>query len=160
MHEFEVIQNPVIGSIALHVFAKSYVAEHTERLGPPIVFAFPVIAIIYHEQSVIRLMQVKRITQMRFLNTLAEYRDLPAGLQQRMVAMSDQTLETLNVAFALKLLSYNTETATISHRRLSKNIPRFTYGDNQEIMHAAKVLGCWFAGYSIEEICSLLNITF
>jgi hypothetical protein len=106
------------------------------------------------------LVEVKRITQSRFLNTLADYRDIPAGLQNRMVQMSDQTMNSLNLSFSLNLISYDPDKGEIFPVKYLKKIPKLQYKDNQEILYASKVLGNWFASYTIEEICISLNIVF
>ena len=159
MHEFQIVQNEALGAMALQAFAKEY-AKQSGNGGPILPLIMPVLPIVFNERACEILWKVKRITSSRFLNTLSNYRDLPAGLQERMVNMADQTFRSLNFAFAMKIVTYEHDSCKIIPVKYLKNLPKLQYGDNQMIIYSAKVLGGWFAYYSQEEICIFLNIYF
>jgi len=160
MHEFQIIQNPALGAMAIHAFAKAYAKQSSDGDGPLLPLIMPILPIVFNERATSVLWQVKRTTNSRFLTTLADYRDLPAGLQERMVDMADQTLKSLNLAFALNLVNYDQDNSKLIPTKYLKKIPKIHYRDNQMIIHGAKMLGTWFANYSIEELCISLNIYF
>jgi hypothetical protein len=160
MGEFSIIQNNILGALALHSFIKEYYGEKNENSGVEIALIMPVLPLVFNSRSCKCLADVRRITQTRFLSTLSDFRDIPAGLQQRMIDMSDQTLESLNMALSLNLISLNSENGQFFPVKYLRKLPKMEYGINQEVLHASKVLGSWFAGFSIEEICLSLNITF
>jgi hypothetical protein len=161
MREFSIIQNHALGALAIQSFAKEYYKQNKGQSGVIFPLIMPLLPIVFNERACGSLNEVKRITQTRFLTTLSDYRDIPAGLQSRMVDMADQTFKSLNLAFSLNLIIYQAEKGEIMPVRYSKKkIPALQYKDNQEILYASKVLGNWFAQYSIEEICISLNIVF
>lgn len=160
MDEFSIIQNNVIGALAIHSFVKEYYKQKEELAGVLLPFVMPVLPLVFNNRSCKNLVEVKRITQSRFLTTLSDYRDIPAGLQQRMEDMFDQTMQSINLALSLNLISLNTETGEFFPVKYLRNMPQLSYGHNQDILYAAKVLGAWFAGFTVEEICISLNITF
>lgn len=158
MQEFSIIQNDAIGALALYAFVKEY-CKHNNN-GVTIPFIMPVLPLVYNYRSRDCLVEVKRVTLSRFLTTLSDYRDIPAGLQQRMINMSNQTFSSINHACSLNLVTYSIESGRFSSVKYQRNLPKLQYGINQDVVHAAKVLGHWFSGYTIEEICISLNIVF
>lgn len=160
MQEFQIIQNEALGALSIFSFAKEFARHDKNHEGPSIALVMPVLPLVFNARASKILSDVKRITNTRFLNTLSDHRDLPAGLQDRMVQMADQTFEALNFGFGLKVLNYDAEEAKISAVSNLKKLPKLNYKDNQMIIYGSKVLGCWFASYSVEEICISLNIHF
>jgi hypothetical protein len=160
MNEFLIIQNNLLGALSIHSFTKEFCKENKDELGPTLPLIMPLLPLVFNERCRDSLVGVKRITQSRFLTTLADSRDIPAGLQKRMEEMSDQTMDSLNFAFSLNLLSYENEKGELYVVKRIRNFPKMHYKDNQDILHASKVLGNWFASFTIEEICLSLNIVF
>lgn len=160
MQEFQVIQNHAIGALALRQFVKGYRSRSVDKSGPILPLILPILPMVYNDDICSTLAEVRKITSSRFLTLLSDNRDLAVGLQDRMVKMSDQTFRSLNFAFAMKLLKYDPVTASLTSSNYLKKVPTLSYKDNQDIMHSAKVLGYWFASYSIEDICISLNIKF
>lgn len=160
MYEFQIIQNYALGGLAIQSFAKGYGRNSENNLGPTIPFVMPILPMIFNEKTSQTLSLIKRNTNSRFLSTVADHRDLFVGLQKRMVDMSDQTLKTLNFAFALNLIRYDQDSSRITASKYLKKTPKIQYRDNQMIIYSARILGSWFAQYSIEEICIALNIYF
>ncbi len=160
MHEFLIVQNSALGALALYSFVREYAKQKNDEKGAELSLIMPVLPLVFNHRSCECLVDVRRITLPRFLTTLSDYRDIPAGLQQRMVDMSSQTLKALNLALALNLISINTDTGDFLPVKYQRNLPDLQYGHNQNVIYAAKVLGNWFSGFTIEEICMSLNITF
>lgn len=159
MNEYNIIQNHVMGALAIHTFVKSYYNNKNKTEGPTIPLCLPILPLVYNEKCYTELSKINRITKSRFLSILSDNRDIPVGLQQRMINMSDQTLKAINLAFALKLLVYNNETSQLIPAHGSK-APEVYFKDNIEILQSSKVLGAWFAEYSTEDVCISLNIVF
>jgi hypothetical protein len=107
MNEFLIIQNDLLGALSIHSFTKEFCKEKGS-VGPTLPLIMPLLPLVFNERCRNSLVDVKRITKSRFLTTLAESRDIPVGLQKRMIEMSDQTMHSLNLAFSLNLLSYET----------------------------------------------------
>ncbi|MGN6264487.1 MAG: three component ABC system middle component [Ginsengibacter sp.] len=160
MHEFLIVQNHALGALAIQSFTKEFYKHTGNRHGPTLPLIMPLLPIVFNEKSSKCFAKIKRITQERFLNTLSDHRDLSVGLQSRMVNMSEQTFKSLNLAFSLNLVAYQPLSGEIIPVKYLKKQPKLIYGDNQEIIQAARVVGNWFASYTIEQICISLNIVF
>lgn len=160
MSEFYNMQNYALGATALFSFAKAYYAVKEKQEGPILPYSMVVLPIIFNEDCVNEIAKIERVTKSRFLTTLSDNRDIPVGLQQRMIAMSNQTFKSLNVAFTTSLLFYDTSTSQLIPTNKKGSIPQFQFADNQKIIKSSETLGKWFAQYSIEELCISLNIIF
>lgn len=159
LNEYNIIQNNVIGAMAIYSFVKSYYDTKNKTEGPSIALCMPILPIVFNEDCYSEISKVSRITKSRFLTVLSDNRSIPVGLQKRMVGMADQTLKSLNMAFALHILMYNQETSQVYPVPRSK-LPTVQFKDNIEILMSSKALGNWFANYSTEELCVSLNIVF
>ncbi len=159
MREYYIVQNPALGALALYHFTKSYY-DTKDKDGPIIPLSLLVLPIIFNEKCYQRIGDVRRVSgRISMLNVLAEHRDIPVGLQHRMIEMTRQSFRSLNLAFAQQLLNYNSEEKKLFPGQ-SLIIPSSNSNDNQKIFHASKILGKWFAYNNIEQICIALNITF
>lgn len=160
MEEFFVVQNYALGSLSIYHFAKSYYETKDKLEGPIIPLTMLVLPIVFNERCLTSISEVKKVSgRVSMLNVLAEHRDLPVGMQKRVVEMREQSLRSLNLGFAKGLLGYNKENSTIfpmSRLKLASS----NVNDNQRIFHSSKILGKWFAFNTIEQICIALNISF
>jgi hypothetical protein len=159
MKEYFIVQNHALGALSLYHFTKSYY-DAKEKEGLPFPLALLVLPIIFNEKCYQSIGDVKRVTgRISMLNVLAEHRDIPVGLQRRVVEMSSQSFKSINLSFAQGLLVYDSEEKKLLPGRYLR-IPSSNSNDNQKIFHAAKILGKWFAYNSIEQICIALNVNF
>ncbi|MEJ0029518.1 MAG: three component ABC system middle component [Bacteroidota bacterium] len=155
--EHDIIQNIAVGALALHKFTSTYFSEKQNLNGPALALALPVLPIVFHESSLASI-STKRF-EGGFFNALNGYRELPAGLQQRMQDMANQTFKSLNLAYQSKILTYSKELNEILP--IESKVPISQYNsDIKEILHGAERLGYWFAKLPLEQICINLKITF
>ncbi|MET3875977.1 three component ABC system middle component [Chitinophaga sp. OAE865] len=160
MNEFYTIQNYAIGAAALLSFTRSYYSTTDRKEGPTIPLTLPVLPLIFNENCIAAITQVKSITKPRFLTILSENRDIPVGLQGRMIDMYPQTLRSLNLGFSTNILQYNKASGEIIPSNKRQAIPDFLFAENQQIIRASRIIGKWFALYPINELCLSLNISF
>jgi hypothetical protein len=159
MKEFYNVQNHALGALSLYYFTKSYY-DTKDKDGPIFPLSLIILPIIFNEKCYESIGDVRRVTgRISMLNVLADHRDIPVGLQRRMIEMSDQSFKSVNLAFAQGLLKYDSEEKKLVPGRYLR-IPPSNSNDNQRIFHASKILGKWFAFNSIEQIFISLNITF
>lgn len=90
------------------------------------------------------------------LNALAEDRTLALGLQARVVAMTTQTFESLNVGFAAGFFDLQRDDYTLRPNRLG--FPKASAPPPSEMAQTAVRLGRWFAHYPLPQICEYLQI--
>ena len=159
MEEFFVVQNSALGALSLFHFTKSYY-ETNEKDGPPLSLSLLVLPIVFNEKCFSSIGDIKRVTgRINMLNVLAEHRDIPVGLQRRVLEMSSQSFKALNLAFSQNILKYDNDANKLVPGRYLR-IPTSNSNDNQRIFHTAKILGKWFAYNSIEQIFISLNVSF
>ena len=87
------------------------------------------------------------------------YREMPAGLQQRMEDMSEQTFKSLNLAYQSKLLTYNKELNEILPIEVIVKTDNYST-EIKKIISGSDRLGHWFAALPFEQICIMLKIQF
>jgi hypothetical protein len=117
----------------------------------------PVLPILYNERFLNSI--CNRNLEGGFYNALSDVRDLPAGLQERMESMSNQTFEALNLTFSSKMLTYNkdmNELIPISRARK----PPVTNDEIKKMVRGADRLGYWFSSMSLEQLCIYMKINY
>lgn len=160
MNEFFVIQNYALGSMSLYHFVKAYHETKDKTQGPIFPLVMTILPIVFNERCLNSLSGVKKVgSRVSMLNVLADHRDIPVGLQKRMIEMKEQSLRSLNIAFSKGLLGYDKSDRSIFPKRGVRIKPSMV-DENQRIFHASKILGKWFAHNTMEQICIALNITF
>ncbi|MBK8484737.1 MAG: hypothetical protein IPL31_10455 [Saprospiraceae bacterium] len=155
--EHDIIQNIGIGALALHTFANSYFKTKENLNGPSLANAMPVLPLLYHEDTLHNI--YKRALDGGFFNAISGYREISAGLQQRMENMADQTFKSLNLAYQTKILTYNKELNEILP--IENIVETKLYGsDIKKINQGAHRVGIWFASLPFDQVCIMLKIKF
>lgn len=155
--EHDIIQNIGIGALALYKFTNTYFAEKENLKGPSLALVMPVLPLIFHEQTLENIF--KKRFEGGFFNAINGYREIPAGLQQRMEDMSEQTFKSLNLAYQSKILTYNKELNEILPIE-TKVMTKHFNSEIKKILSGADRLGFWFAALPFEQICIMLKIKF
>jgi hypothetical protein len=158
MNEFDIVQNNLLGAIAINSFSKEYYISKEKIKGVPLPLIFAVLPIVFNEDSSNKInLNQKRITS--FFKTLAEDKLIPIGLQKKMEQMFDQTIKSLSISFSLRLIKYDPINSEIIPS-IGIQLPRLNYSDNIKIAHTSGILGYWFGKLTFEEICVALKIEF
>ncbi|HRI47711.1 MAG TPA: DUF6521 family protein [Ignavibacteriaceae bacterium] len=155
--EQDIIQNIGIGALALHKYVQSYYSAKQKLRGTNLNIVMPVLPIVFHQKTLDSI--YKRGFDGGMYNALSQFRDLPAGLQERMQNMSKQTFESLNLGFASRLITYDKCLNEILPLVDKVKIEHYN-SDIKNIIKAADRLGYWFASMSFEQICIMLKINF
>lgn len=107
---FDILQNPAIGTIAIHSFILGYhnVAVNKNDISnfPPLSCIFYVLPIIYNPHAI-------GSVKMELYTTLIDNKSITLGLQERANKMSGQTFDSLNLGFSKKIFRLNKENYTI-----------------------------------------------
>lgn len=155
--EHDIIQNIGIGALALHKFTSNYFIEKNNLKGPSLALVMPVLPLLFHEKSLDNIF--KKRFEGGFFSAINGYREMPAGLQQRMEDMSEQTFKSLNLAYQSKLLTYNKELNEILPIDTKVKTEQYNR-EIRKIISGADRLGYWFAALPFEQICIMLKIKF
>lgn len=155
--EHDIIQNIGIGALALHKFTNSYFTANENLKGPSLALTMPLLPLIFHEETLENIF--RRSYDGGFFNAINGYREIPAGLQQRMEDMSEQTFKSLNLAYQSKLLTYNKELNEILPIETKVKTDHYN-SEIKKILSGSDRLGFWFAALPFEQICIMLKIKF
>ena len=152
---YELMQNPALGTCCISKFIESY--SSIKGRGPKLPLTMVVLPIVFHRQSVDILQ--RRALSGGLLNAKVQNPTLGAGLQERMVEMTDQTLKSVSMGLTLGLFGYNPVTCDLIALRAKIEGPKFPTAVRPLIWTADR-LGRWMAEMQIPTFCSHLNITF
>jgi hypothetical protein len=155
--DFEVIQNVAIGATALWAFASEFSEAAPNGSGPRLPLVMPVLPMVFHRDT-LAVIATKNFNGGLF-RALSEDRSIAAGLQDRMVDLSDRTFESLGLAYAAGLLTYDHSTQEIVVRRRTLPLSLRDKMDTR-VIGAARRLGYWFSTVSVEQVSLLLQIKF
>ena len=153
--EFDALQNPGLGAVLLERFTAKF-TSFSGGQAPSLLYAMPVLPIVFNASAVESL--YRRQFAGGLYRALAEDRTITLGLHRRMVVMSDQTFEALNVAFASGLLALDPSLGVLTASGDATPV-----GESEAILKMLKTserLGRWFSELSLHELAVLLDITF
>jgi hypothetical protein len=161
---FGLLQNDMLGAIALHSFTLGYysVAKHKEdKLDFPLLkYMFFVLPIVYNYASLTIFLSSNEVYT-------ALYKDptIRLGLQERANKMSSQTFDALNIAFSKRILGYDKGNSTIillkpfTNKKLVLPLSLNTVNSNvKSIQNCAYKFGSIFAKRNEKNIQQELNI--
>lgn len=158
LFEQRVIQNTGLAAETIwHAINEAYIAKGRAE-GVPFALVFLVLPLCFHQRTA-RVLASK--TQPGALyKALAEDREMTVGLQARMQAMAERTLQALSIGFQTKLLSMDCD----GMRQVfpGRKTPPVTH-DTEEvkaILNAAKRVGQGFAELSVTQIAIHLRVRF
>lgn len=162
---FDILQNNVIGVIALHSFILGYSKVKTsqkksDKIEPSIDFLFYVLPIIYGESS---LNSFK--SSFELYTAISKDKSISLGLQERAGKMKQQTLDCINLGFSKEIFTINIEEYTIglNEAQKSSNILKSTKISSsfyKDIYRASYRLGNIFAKKDSKMLQLKLNIRF
>ena len=155
--EVELVQNSALCAFAIWTFVDEFYGESRNTRGPTIPFVLPVLPMVINRETVETLARRHYLGGLHL--ALAENRTLTIDLQERMEQMADLTFASLNIGFASKLLSYDSQRGQLipADRKSGFHLQ----GDDvRDILNAARRLGYWFYNTGPDQLCSMLRIRF
>lgn len=160
---FQLIQNPVISSIALYNFVIGFYnnainKEEVSLKYPKLEYLFFVLPIIYNQRSLDTF-----VISMSMRRVIEKDKSIVLGLQNRAIKMVSQTYDGLNIAFCKSLLTINKSNMTIEAINPTKQIPLPSNMKNYDIIkiqRCATRLGNIFAKTDERNLQIYLNIRF
>jgi len=161
---FELLQNAVVGTIALHAFTLGYYNISKRRRAdnpfPPLRYYFYVLPIVYNRKA----MEVIKGSNDLYSAILKES-SIILDLQERANKMSAKTFESLHLAFSKNILRLDAENKSIEMGMEFKTRPLLTMLDPnnsdtsvKRIQSSALKLGAIFAKRDEKNIRFELNI--
>jgi len=158
LFEQRVVQNTGLAAEAIwQAVAECYESSGRSQ-GVSLPLSFLVLPLTFHQRTAKSL--ATKTQPGAIYKALADDREIIVGLQVRMQAMSERTLQALSIAFQTGLLRMDQEHSRelIPGRRTSP-VTHVT-DDVKTIMNAAKRVGHAFKEMTFVQICTHLNVTF
>ncbi|WP_341282082.1 three component ABC system middle component [Paenibacillus sp. FSL H8-0537] len=157
VHEFDAVQNQALGALLLWTFVAEYFKVKGENEGPTLPHMMLVLPILFNQDFVENI--YKRNFKGGLYNALNEDMSLFAGVQNRMQAMSDLTLRSINFCCSARIVLIDKESYEFIPVR--SKIQNFKHNESiHKMLAAAKRLGHWFAINELNQICALLKVRF
>jgi hypothetical protein len=158
LFEQQIVQNPGLGAEVLwHAVNEAY-EEKNRTGGMPLFMAFIVLPLTFHRRSANAL--ASKAKPGALYKAVASDREIRVGLQQRMEALSERTLQSLSVAFSTGLLLLDSEESPqLIPGRKSPPVAHATE-EVKTILAAAKRVGQATAELASAQIATHLNIRF
>ena len=161
---FDLMQNAVVASLALHGFTLGYYNIVKYREGecpfPPINYMFYVLPIVYNHDA----METFRSSN-ELYTVIIKNKAIMLELQERANKLTSKTFEGLNLSFNKKVLTFNPDTKTVglgkgfTTKRLTLPLSMSsTENSVKKIQDCAVKLGAIFAKRSPKNIEFELNI--
>lgn len=158
LFEQKIIQNTGLAAEAIWQAVHEAYETKGRTEGVPFPLVFLVLPLTFHKRTANAL--ASKTQPGAIYKALADDREIPVGLQGRMQAMSDRTLQALSIGFSTSLLKLDQD----HHRQIipGKKTPPVTHAteDVKTILKAAKRVGQTFAELTIVQLASHLEIKF
>lgn len=161
LSEFRLVQNEAFGATVLWTTVAEYFLTKRKEGGMPLPLSMLVLPLCYHSKTAESISSCNPSSGIYM--ALSRDRTIPAGLQDRMVDMADQTFDAIRVGANVGLISIDRTDTSIEliPKRISKpNELRFDHDQTKNIERAAKRLGRWLGELPLATICSLLRVKF
>jgi hypothetical protein len=158
LFEQRVIQNTGLGAEAIwqSVYEAYEAKGRTEGVPFPLVFL--VLPLTFHRRTAAVLASKTRPGAI--YKALAEDREIPVGLQERMEALSERTFQSLSIGFSTGLLKLDQDHEhQLIPGRKSPPVNHVT-DEVQKILKAAKRVGQTFAELTLVQVANHLGIRF
>jgi hypothetical protein len=158
LFEQHVIQNTGLAAETIwQAVEAAYETKHRAE-GAPLALAFLVLPLAFHERTAKAL--ASKTQPGALYKALADEREITVGLQARMQAMSDRTLQALSIGFhtGLFLMDQNKQRQLIPGRKT----PPVTHATEEvkTILNAAKRVGHAFSEMTMVQLTTHLGIRF
>lgn len=158
LFEQKIIQNTGLAAEAVWQAVHEAYETKGRTEGVPFPLVFLVLPLTFHKRTANAL--ASKTQPGAIYKALADDREIPVGLQERMQAMSNRTLHALSIGFSTGLLKLDQD----HHRQIipGKKTPPVTHvtEDVKIILKAAKRVGQTFAELTIAQLASHLEIKF
>ena len=158
LFEQRVVQNTSLAAEAIwHAVHTAFEAKGRAE-GVSLPLAFLILPLTFHRRTAMIL--ASKTQPGALYKALADDREMSVGLQSRMQAMSDRTLQALSIGFHAGLLQLDQD----PERQLipGRSTPPVAHVTEEvkSIMNAAKRVGQALAESTLVQLCTHLNISF
>jgi len=158
LFEQRVTQNTGLAAEAIWQAVAEAYASREQAEGVPFPLAFLVLPLVFHQRSAAVL--ASKSQPGALYKALADDREITIGLQERMQAMSDRTLQALSIAFSTGLIQIDSD-----HQRQlipGRKTPPVQHVTEEVklIMSASKRVGQAFGEMNIIQLATHLGVKF
>lgn len=155
IEEYYIVQNYALSALALWNFSYEFYNNDGEKRGPTLPLLMTILPMVLHKETVSLIYRKQK--EGGFYRAITEDKVIEIGLQERMEAMADKTLRSLNLAFASGILGYNNLNTQIIPKQKPPSLSSYNEETNK-IIRASQRLGYWFSDLSLEQISIYLKL--
>jgi hypothetical protein len=157
LNEFDVVQNPALGSILIWSFVTEYYKTKDEQEGPTLPHIMMILPLLFNQHFVNSVYTKNR--KGGLYNALNHDKSLFTGVQTRMESMSGLTLRSMHICFSAKIIT--PEKNGFELLPIRTKIPDYKHNESiHRMITASKRLGYWFATIDFKQLCALLKVRF
>lgn len=158
LFEQRVVQNTGLAAEAIWQAVNECYETSGRTRGVTFPLIFLVLPLTFHQRTAKSL--ATKTQPGAIYKALADDREITVGLQERMQALSDRTLQALSIAFHTGLLTMDQEySRELIPIRRTQPVSHVTE-DVKTILNAAKRVGHSFGEMTVVQICAHLNTRF
>ncbi len=158
LFEQRVVQNPGLGAEAIWHAARETYEKKNRTEGMPLLLAFIVLPLVFHKRSADAL--ASKVKLGALYKAISSDREIILGLQERMQALYDSTLQSLSIGFSTELLFLDpSEEPQLIPGVKSPPIVHVTE-EVKNLLAAARRIGWTIGELPMSQIMTHLNIRF
>jgi hypothetical protein len=157
--EQSLLQNEAFSATMLAVAVKSYYDQTDQKHGMPFLLSLLVLPLIYHRETAQTFAGKRKPSILP--KVLAENRDLPLGVQERMQKMLHMSMAALRLAVASRILSIDDDGKALELVP-APTMPamEFSSKDTKLMNGAARAIGHSFAEVTLAQLGEFLLVRF
>jgi len=158
LFEQHIVQNTALGAEAIWQAVHEAYEASGRTAGVTFPLAFIVLPLSFHERTAKTL--ASKTQPGALYKALADNREIPVGLQERMQAMSERTFQALSIGFHTGLLELDPDHERhLIPGRKTQPVPHTTE-EVKTILNAAKRVGHAFTEMTLVQLSTQLHIRF
>lgn len=158
LFEQQIVQNSGLGAEAIWSAVNETYEDNGRAQGMPLLLVFIVLPLVFHNRSAAAL--ASKVKPGALFKAVASDREITLGLQQRMEALSNRTLESLSIGFDTGLLVLDrAEEPQLIPGRKTPPVVHVTE-EVRTLLAAAKRVGQAISELPKAQVATHLNIRF
>jgi hypothetical protein len=161
LREYEIMQNPALGANALWAFTQGFISRPMEELQHLTLWHLvTVLPLVFHDTSRKMIIKRKQTSGLRSIldrdpsSSIAQ-NETVFNINNRIKAMENRTLRSLNIAIACKLIILEDGHFTSN---VPYKLPKQVSDETKNILKAANKLGVWAGSMTSFEYLTILGV--
>lgn len=157
--EQSLLQNDAFSATIISIAVKAYYDQTEQKHGMPWALGFLILPLVYHKETAETCANKRRPSILP--KVIAENKNIPLGVQDRLEKMTDMSMAGLRLAVASGSLTIDDDGVGLEIVPVGKLPPaKFVSEKAKTMKKAARVIGYAFAEVTIEQLGEFLLVRF